>query len=104
MRDDEKKNKLNLCPEFPFFGAPYPDARCINGYLFDMDKCDEVGNLYDNGEKIPCPFCNKEEFIECFGEEAYFQILLKVKPITRQGTTSTLRYSKFIHDAKNKYQ
>lgn len=27
------------CPEFPFFGASYPDARCINGYLWDLDDC-----------------------------------------------------------------
>ena len=45
------------CPEFPFFGASYPDARCINGYLWDLDKCDENGNLYGVGD-IPCPFCN----------------------------------------------
>lgn len=51
------------CPEFPFFGASYPDARCIDGYLFDLDKCDENGNLYGDGD-IPCPFCNTEEFIE----------------------------------------
>lgn len=100
-----EKNKLNLCPEFPFFGAPYPDARCIDGYLFDMDKCDEFGNLYDNGEKIPCPFCNKKEFIECFGEEKYFQILLKVKPsIFIYGKTSVPKYPKIIYDAKKRYQ
>ena len=51
------------CPEFPFFGASYPDARCINGYLWDLDKCDENGNLYGVGD-IPCPFCNTEKFIE----------------------------------------
>lgn len=51
------------CPEFPFFGASYPDARCINGYLWDLDKCDENGNLYGEGD-IPCPFCNTEKFIE----------------------------------------
>lgn len=56
-----KQNKQ--CPEFPFFGASYPDARCIDGYLFDLDKCDENGNLYGDGD-IPCPFCNTEEFIE----------------------------------------
>lgn len=51
------------CPKFPFFGASYPDARCINGYLWDLDKCDENGNLYGVGD-IPCPFCNTEKFIE----------------------------------------
>ena len=70
-----EKNKVNECPEFPFFGARYPDAKCIDGYLYDMDKCDEAGNLYDNGEKIPCPFCNKEKFVESFGEEMYNQII-----------------------------
>lgn len=34
------------CLEIPFFGAHYPDARCINGYLWDLDRCDEDGNLY----------------------------------------------------------
>ena len=24
------ENKVKQCPEFPFFGASYPDARCIN--------------------------------------------------------------------------
>lgn len=28
-----------------------------------MDKCDENGNLYGEGD-IPCPFCNTEKFIE----------------------------------------
>lgn len=31
------------CPEFSFFGASYPDARCINGYLWDLDKVNEKG-------------------------------------------------------------
>lgn len=61
------------CPEFPFFGASYPDACCINGYLWDLDKCDENGNLYGEGD-TPCPFCNTEEFIECdpFSKEDEF--------------------------------
>jgi hypothetical protein len=50
------------CPEFPYFGAKYPDARCIDGYLWDLDKC-EGDKLYGGGE-VPCPFCNSEEFIE----------------------------------------
>lgn len=36
------------CPEFPFFGASYPDARCINGYLWDLDKCDELKKLNES--------------------------------------------------------
>lgn len=51
------------CPEIPFFGARYPDAHCIDGYLWDMDRCDEDGNMYEGGD-VPCPFCNTDEFIE----------------------------------------
>lgn len=50
------------CPEIPFFGARYPDARCIDGYLWDLDS-DEDGKLTQGGD-IPCPFCNTEKFIE----------------------------------------
>ena len=59
--------KKQQCPEFPYFGANYPDATCIDGYLYDLDNCDENGNLYEPSEKIPCPFCNKEEYFEKYG-------------------------------------
>lgn len=52
------------CPEFPYFGAKYPDARCINGQLYDLDRCDENGNLYEMHEYHPCPFCNTDEFLK----------------------------------------
>lgn len=29
-KSDINENK-NSCPEFPFWGASYPDARCVNG-------------------------------------------------------------------------
>jgi hypothetical protein len=58
--------KINKqCPEFPHFGATYPDARCINGFLWDLDKCNEHG-LYGGGE-VPCPFCNEDEYKEWLG-------------------------------------
>lgn len=57
---DENKR----CPEFPYFGAAYPDARCIGGYLYDMDDCNESGNLIERDNGIPCPFCNTEEFVK----------------------------------------
>jgi hypothetical protein len=60
----KNKIKSNPCPEFPYFGAKYPDARCIEGYLHDLDNCDEEGNLYTMTESHPCPFCNTDEFIE----------------------------------------
>lgn len=53
----------NGCPTFPFFGAHYPDAVCIDGYLWDLDKCNGDGSLYGGGEE-PCPFCNFEYFLE----------------------------------------
>lgn len=54
----------NVCPEFPFFGANYPDARCIDGILYDMDNVDNDGALIKLSEEIPCPFCRTKEFIE----------------------------------------
>lgn len=58
----DKEQSKNQCPEFSYFGAPYPDATCIDGYLWDLDKC-EGDKLYGGGEE-PCPFCNTEVFIE----------------------------------------
>lgn len=51
------------CPNFPYFGASYPDAGCIDGQLWDLDKCDDNG-LYSSGDNPPCPFCNTEAFID----------------------------------------
>lgn len=55
-------NTKNQCPEFPHFGAHYPDARCIDGYLWDLDKY-ENGQLCGGGDD-PCPFCNEDEYKE----------------------------------------
>ena len=58
------EEKIKQCPEFPFFGASYPDAICCDGYLWDLDSYDsEVGGLTIGGD-TPCTFCNTEEFIE----------------------------------------
>lgn len=62
MTQEEIKKGCNV--EFPFFGASYPDAKCVDGNLMDMDKCDEDGNLYSTEEYNPCPICCKKEFIE----------------------------------------
>ena len=65
---DKTDNKeSHQCPEFPYFGAWYPDARCIDGFLWDLDKYED-GQLYDGGEE-PCPFCNRESFIEIHLDE-----------------------------------
>lgn len=53
---------VESCPEFPHFGANYPDARCIDGYLWDLDSYDN-GQLW-NGGNDPCPFCNSQEYNE----------------------------------------
>ena len=45
--------------EFPYFGASYPDAHCINGYLWDLDS--EMDGELTSGGEVPCPFCNTEE-------------------------------------------
>ena len=73
METDRKEQ----CPEFPYFGASYPDACCINGYLYDMDDCDAEGCLYEPDEKHPCPFCNWDEFKEKWNENAeeYFEYI-----------------------------
>lgn len=59
-----KNMPLGCNVEFPYFGANYPDARCVDGNLLDMDKCDEEGNLFTSDEDNPCPFCRREEFIQ----------------------------------------
>lgn len=66
METDRKEQ----CPEFPYFGASYPDGCCIDGYLYDMDDCDDYGNLYEPVEKYPCPFCNWDEFKATWNENA----------------------------------
>jgi len=48
----------------PFFGAIYPDAQCIEGYLWDEDSYTDEG--YTSGGDIPCPFCNPVEHTEQF--------------------------------------
>lgn len=66
-------SNIQECPEFPYFGASYPDARCIDGYLWDLDK-EEDGILIGDGE-APCPFCNVEDYIAvhwgCFFDDDF---------------------------------
>lgn len=45
----------NTCPEFPLFGANYPDATCIDGILYDLDNVGDDGVLIKPLEEIPCP-------------------------------------------------
>lgn len=56
--------------EFPHFGASYPDAHCIDGYLYDMDSYED--GCYTIGGDDPCPFCNTEEWLELVLENQEF--------------------------------
>lgn len=48
----------------PFFGAPYPDACCIDGYLWDLDSCSVPGGPLCCGGETACPQCNTISFLE----------------------------------------
>lgn len=45
------------------FGAHYIDTCCIDGYLWDLDSCDEPGGGLTSGGDIPCPQCNTAEYL-----------------------------------------
>ena len=47
--------KSNQCPEFPYFGARYPDARCIDGLLHDMDIRKQIYRFIDMYVDTPEP-------------------------------------------------
>lgn len=55
--------------EAPTFGARYPDGTCIDGYMWDLDSCDEPGGDLHSGGDIPCPWCNTTEHIEWTGKQ-----------------------------------
>lgn len=63
ISDLNSTSMRNTCPEFPLFGANYPDATCIDGILYDLDNVGDDGVLIKPLEEIPCPFCRTEEFI-----------------------------------------
>ena len=50
--------------EAPTFGANYPDGTCIDGYMWDLDSCDEPGGSLSSGGDVPCPYCNAAEHLE----------------------------------------
>ena len=58
--------------EFPHFGADYPDAVCIDGYLWDLDSGDPGGLLTIGGDD-PCPVCNTEKWLEQVMENEEFE-------------------------------
>ena len=58
--------------EFPYFGATYPHARCIDGYLWDMEG---EGIYYSSyaGNGYPCPVCNTKKWLEQVMENGEFE-------------------------------
>lgn len=70
--DVKHKVDLNMCNiEFPHFGASYPDAHCIDGYLYDMDSYED--GAYTIGGDDPCPFCNTEEWLKDVLDDGIFK-------------------------------
>lgn len=55
---------VNCGFEGPSFGASYPDGTCIEGYLWDLDSCDEPGGPLTHGGDIPCPHCNAMAYLD----------------------------------------
>lgn len=52
------------------FGGGYLDAVCIDGWLWDLDSCDEPGGPLSIGgpsHGIACPKCNPKEYRRYFG-------------------------------------
>lgn len=64
------------------FGASYPDACCIDGYLWDLDSCDEPGGGLSVGGDIPCPQCNAE------AHAAYFADVTETRDFAETATLS----------------
>lgn len=56
--------KIKNCPQFPYFGASYPDAVCIDGSLHDLDDSPGGGQVYLKDDDFPCPFCRPKDFIK----------------------------------------
>ena len=73
--EEIKPIKVSKCGTFPFFGATYPDAICINGGLHDADDCDDNGRIYLKDEDFPCPFCRGEDYVRW--ASAYYSISWK---------------------------
>lgn len=53
------------------FGAHYEDATCIDGYLWDLDSCDEPGGPLYRGGDIPCQKCNTDECVHYYATDVF---------------------------------
>lgn len=68
----QKDIQLGCGIEFPHFGASYPDAKCINGWLWDLDSGGPGEGLSIGGDD-PCPICNTEAWLERVMENEEFE-------------------------------
>lgn len=54
---------------YEFGAGRYPDSECFGGKLWDMDHCDENGNLYDPMDDIPCPMCREKDAVAYYKQQ-----------------------------------
>lgn len=64
------KTEPNGCPTFPHFGASYPDACCIDGYLWDKlkDFVDENGFFFGDINLLDDDFFDKTFTVDLTGD------------------------------------
>ena len=69
-----KEKPMGCGIQFPHFGADYPDAVCIDGYLWDLDSGEPNGDGIDFriGGDDPCPVCNTQEWLKRVMENEEF--------------------------------
>ena len=53
---------------YEFGAANYPDSICYGGRLWDADNCNSDGNLFEPGEYIPCPMCNRNGAVDYWAD------------------------------------
>lgn len=53
-----------------WFNTQYPDAQCIDGFLWDEDSDDGTGSLTVGGDD-PCPLCNRSAAIDNLAEALF---------------------------------
>lgn len=66
-----KPTKLGCDFHEPYFGASYPDACCIDGFLWDLDSCHEPGGPLYSGGDTPCPVCNHASWLSGFSDDFF---------------------------------
>jgi hypothetical protein len=69
----------------------YPDSICCDGYLWDADSGDEMG--MDNGGDIPCPVCNRKEWLAFYRDEI---IECGMEQAERKRGPKTVKYGGFL--------